>query len=63
MNRIHRCFIFLDIDFRLPISENTNAIDYVLPDYNEIKQGIIQPLSSGGNNADNSKKSSAKQQV
>jgi hypothetical protein len=53
----------MDIDFRLPISENTNAIDYVLPDYNEIKQGYVQPLSSIGNNADNSKKSAAKQQV
>jgi hypothetical protein len=46
----------------LPLSENSNAIDYVLPDYNEIKQGYVQPLSSINNNADNSKKNSAKQQ-
>ncbi len=48
--------------FSLPLSENSNAIDYVLPDYNEIKQGYVQPLSSINNNADNSKKNSAKQQ-
>ena len=49
----------INIDFSLPISENPHAIDYVLPDYNEIKQGYVQPLSS---NNDNSKKNPNKQQ-
>jgi len=49
--------------FSLPLSENSNAIDYILPDYNEIKQGYVQTLlSTGNNNAENSKKSSTKQQ-
>lgn len=49
----------INIDFSLPISENPHAIDYVLPDYNEIKQGYVQPLSSTN---ENSKKNPNKQQ-
>lgn len=45
--------------FRLPISENPHAIDYVLPDYNEIKQGYVQPILSTNENA---KKNPNKQQ-
>jgi hypothetical protein len=48
--------------FSLPLSENSNAIDYVLPDYNEIKQGYVQPSSSIGNNVDHLKKNVTKQQ-
>jgi len=48
--------------FSLPLSENTNAIDYVLPDYNEIKQGYVQNPSSIGNNGENLKKNLTKQQ-
>ncbi|CAF4949785.1 unnamed protein product, partial [Rotaria sp. Silwood1] len=64
------CFVSLDFQedmkkARLPLSENTNSIDYVLPDYNEIKQGYVQSPSSltyNGNTADSSKKNATKQQ-
>jgi len=59
------CFVSLDFQedmkkARLSISENPYAIDYILPDYNEIKQGYVQPPSS--TSADNLKKNVAKQQ-
>lgn len=57
---------FIEIDFSLPLSENPYAVDYVLPDYNEIKQGYVQPPSSSLtsiiNNVDISKKNSTKAQ-
>ncbi|CAF0752703.1 unnamed protein product [Adineta steineri] len=46
---------------RLPLSENPYAIDYILPDYNETKQGYVQSAVSS-NNIDNSKKNLTKQQ-
>jgi len=58
-------FHLFKIDFSLPLSENPNAIDYVLPDYNEIKQGYVQSPSSStsiNNNVDSLKKNSTKQQ-
>jgi len=67
INEIKENVCFVSLDFqedmkkaRLPISENPHAIDYVLPDYNEIKQGYVQPPSSIS--TDNSKKNAAKQQ-
>jgi hypothetical protein len=61
----YELFDFIKIYFSLPLADNTNAIDYVIPDYNEIKQGSVQsPLSSisVGGNADSSKKTQTKQQ-
>lgn len=51
--------------FSLPLSQNPYAVDYVLPDYNEIKQGYVQTPSTSApvnSNFDGSKKSIAKQQ-
>lgn len=56
----------LTCSFSLPLSENPYALDYVLPDYNEIKQGYTQAPSSSSvsisNNVDTSKKSTKQQQ-
>ncbi|CAF1178760.1 unnamed protein product [Adineta ricciae] len=65
------CFVSLDFQddmkkARLPLSENPYALDYVLPDYNEIKQGYTQAPSSSlvsiSNNVDTSKKNTKQQQ-
>ncbi|CAF3966894.1 unnamed protein product [Adineta steineri] len=61
------CFVSLDFQedmkkARLPLSENPYAIDYILPDYNETKQGYVQSAASSNNNIDNSKKNLTKQQ-
>ncbi len=50
----------IEIVFSLPLSENSNAIDYVIPDYNEVKQGYVQPPSAMS--VDSSKKNLTKQQ-
>ncbi len=50
----------IEIVFSLPLSENSNAIDYVIPDYNEVKQGYVQPPSTMS--VDSSKKNLTKQQ-
>ncbi|CAF1055948.1 unnamed protein product [Rotaria sordida] len=64
------CYVSLDFQedmkkARLPLSENSNSLDYILPDYNEIKQGYVQSSSTStfnGNIADSSKKNLTKQQ-
>ncbi|CAF3793038.1 unnamed protein product [Rotaria magnacalcarata] len=64
------CLVSLDFQedmrkARLPLGENPHAIDYILPDYNETKQGCFQTASASTSNiynADGSKKNSTKQQ-
>ena len=48
--------------FSLPLAQNPNAIDYILPDYNEVKQGYVQPIAVGDSSADSTRKNATKQQ-
>jgi hypothetical protein len=48
--------------YRQPLSQNSHVIDYVLPDYNDIKQGYIQSTSMNNDGSDNTRKNLIKQQ-